>query len=190
MKKYFVLSTLAIIVFSCNKKEKTNQPQTKAVEHNQVSLDAAKTIAGATKKLLVTNLTQKIADGGTIEAISFCNLEAIPLTKSVSDQHGIEIKRVSDRNRNPNNLANEKEMEIIEQYKSQILKKEELKPQISGDYYYEPLVTNAMCLQCHGVPNKNIKPEVTEKLAQLYPNDQAIGYGENEIRGLIRVKVK
>ena len=45
-----------------------------------------------------------------------------------------------------------------------------------------------MCLQCHGEKGKNIQPKTLEKIAQLYPNDLATGYKENEVRGLISIK--
>jgi hypothetical protein len=40
-----------------------------------------------------------------------------------------------------------------------------------------------MCLQCHG-KSEQIKPEVRAKTLQLYPKDLAIGYSENEVRGI------
>lgn len=44
-----------------------------------------------------------------------------------------------------------------------------------------------MCLQCHG-SEKDIKPETLAKIKSLYPNDKAIGYQENEMRGLMVIK--
>jgi hypothetical protein len=37
-----------------------------------------------------------------------------------------------------------------------------------------------MCLGCHG---KNIAPEVQAKLDELYPEDQATGFSEGDLRG-------
>ena len=85
--------------------------------------------------------------------------------------------------------TDETERKYIEMYRQQILKKKELKPVVHQDVFYTPLVTNAMCLQCHGTPGKDIKPDVSAKLAELYPNDKAMGYKENELRGLLRIKM-
>ena len=49
---------------------------------------------------------------------------------------------------------------------------------------YHPLVTNAMCLLCHG---QNLAPGVAELLVERYPGDRATGYAPNELRGAIKV---
>ena len=114
----------------------------------------------------------------------------MPLTQSMSVKHGLEISRVSDKMRNPKNVANAEELKLIEQYKKQLLAGELLKPVRTETHYYEPLVTNAMCLQCHGEPGKNIKPNVSAKIAELYSCYLVAFYKENEVRGLIVIKTK
>jgi len=46
--------------------------------------------------------------------------------------------------------------------------------------YMKAIPTGGLCLQCHG---QNVAPGVHQKLNELYPNDQATGYSEGEIRG-------
>jgi hypothetical protein len=41
-----------------------------------------------------------------------------------------------------------------------------------------------MCLKCHGTPGQEIQTETLKRIQQLYPNDKAIGYGVNEVRGM------
>lgn len=108
----------------------------------------------------------------------------------MSDQFNVEIKRVSDKNRNPQNLASAEEIRIIENYKIRLLRKQQLKPIRTETYFYAPITTNAMCLQCHGEKGKDIKPEVLTKIKELYPEDKATGYKENELRGLMSIKFK
>ncbi len=140
-----------------------------------------------TKKVLGKNLMGTIQKKGTIEALDFCNIQAIPLTDSMSVKYNASIKRVSDKNRNQNNKANAEELFYIEQFKKEIADNKESKPVVvdKGDkvQFYYPIPTNTMCLQCHGKP-ENIKPEVRAKTLKLYPQDLAIGYGENEVRGI------
>jgi nitrate reductase cytochrome c-type subunit len=111
----------------------------------------------------------------------------MPLTDSMSAKYHATIKRVSDKNRNPNNKANAEELVYIEQFKKQLASKKEPKPVMvdKGEtvQFYYPIPTNTMCLQCHGKPN-DINPAVRAKTLKLYPNDLAIGYGENEVRGI------
>ena len=138
-----------------------------------------------TKKLLGKNLMGTIQKKGTIEALNFCNIQAMPLTDSMSVHYNATIKRVSDKNRNTSNKATAEELKYIAQFKTQMAAKEDIQP-VTIDkgtkiQFYYPIETNTMCLQCHG---KEIKPEVTKQILKLYPKDLAIGYGENEVRGI------
>ena len=138
-----------------------------------------------TKKVLGKNLMETIQKKGTLKALSFCNIQAIPLTDSMSTKFNASIKRVSDKNRNPNNKANTEELQYIAQFKKELAEKKEIKPVVieKGNkvQFYYPIETNTMCLQCHG---KQIKPEVSQQIMKLYPKDLAIGYNESEVRGI------
>ena len=140
-----------------------------------------------TKKVLGKNLMGTIQKKGTIAALDFCNVQAMPLTDSMAVKYNATIKRVSDKNRNSDNTANAAELKIIEQFKTQLAKKEELKATMENGVFYAPITTNNMCLQCHG-SEKDIKPETLAKIKSLYPHDKAIGYQENEMRGLMVIK--
>lgn len=139
----------------------------------------------STKKVLGKNLVGAIQKKGTLAALDFCNIKAIPLTDSMAIKHNAFIKRVSDKNRNPNNKANLEELKYIEQFKKELGAKKEIKPVVieKGNkvQFYYPIETNTMCLQCHGT---QIKPDVKKQILKLYPNDLAIGYSENQLRGI------
>ena len=140
-----------------------------------------------TKKVLGKNLMGTIQNKGALEAMVFCNIQAIPLTHSMSVKYNAIIKRVSGKNRNPNNKANQEELVYIDQFKKDLAAKKEPKPIVvdKGEkvQFYYPIPTNSMCLQCHG-KTENIKPDVQKKIKALYPNDLAVGYNENEVRGI------
>ncbi|MDK2771198.1 MAG: DUF3365 domain-containing protein [Flavobacterium sp.] len=156
-------------------------------EKEKTFADIGLEYALGTKKVLGKNLMGTIQKEGTEKALAFCNHEAIPLTDSMSVHYNAKIKRVSDKNRNPNNRANEEELIYIEQFKKDLAEKKEVKPIVVEGaeqvHFYYPIETNTMCLQCHG-KSENIKPEVSKKIKELYPNDLAVGYGENEVRGI------
>lgn len=159
----------------------------KAEEKEKSYADIGLEYALGTKKVLGKNLMGTIQKKGTEEALAFCNHEAIPLTDSMSVYYKAKIERVSDKNRNPNNKASAEELEYISQFKSLVAENKEVKPITKEEdntvHFYYPIVTNTMCLQCHG-KQENIKPEVQKKITELYPNDLATGYGENEVRGI------
>jgi hypothetical protein len=142
----------------------------------------------ATQAILGKNLMGTIQKKGTLEALSFCNERAYPLTDSMSTLYKANIKRVSDKPRNSNNQANSKELGHINTFKNTIKNSKEPKPIVEYEtnkiHVYYPILTNAMCLQCHGKPNENIQNSTLKKLKLLYPKDKAIGYNVNEVRGI------
>lgn len=142
----------------------------------------------ATKAVLGKNLMGTIQKKGTIEALSFCNEQAYPLTDSMSVAQNAVIKRVTDKPRNQKNQANEKELTYINTFKNHIKNNIEPKPiveQIDNKVkVYYPISTNSMCLQCHGKPNQDISNPTLRKLTLLYPQDQATGYNVNEVRSI------
>ena len=128
---------------------------------------------------------------GTLAAVEFCNVKAYPLTDSMSVVYNANIKRVSDKPRNPENQANSKELQHINTFKKVISDKQEPKAileETDGEVtFYYPITTNSMCLQCHGTPNKELDMEAYKTIKALYPKDMAIGYDVNEVRGIWRV---
>lgn len=147
-----------------------------------------KRLALSTKKVLGKNLMGALKEGGKEHALAFCNLKALPLTDSMSAHLAHQIRRVSDKARNPANRATEAELKILAAYQQALANKEELKPRIvsaeNGDFGYLPILTNPMCLQCHGKLNEELSPEFYKQIKALYPEDEARGYGTGEIRGM------
>ncbi|MFC3812196.1 Tll0287-like domain-containing protein [Lacihabitans lacunae] len=157
-------------------------------------LDLGKNIAASTQAVLGKNLMIAMAKGGPEYALEFCNSKAIPLTDSMAIEHKTAIKRVSDKARNPLNEANKLEKSIIVSIKEQLNKGDTPKPEIrevKGKMVaYYPIVTNAMCLQCHGKVNETVQQKTFEKINDFYPNDKATGYTVNQLRGLWVVEMQ
>jgi hypothetical protein len=190
MKNIFFITSLCLglglLFFSCNTKSKE--------ETTVISEDVKKTLqnyAAETKGVLGKNLMNALNTQGTEKAIEFCSTKAIVLTDSMGGVFNANLKRVSDQPRNPLNLANENETAFINELKQKISKGEKMTPKFSESdgkiTGYFPIETNAMCLQCHGSKDLDIKPNVLKKIVQLYPKDQATGYKENQIRGIFVV---
>ena len=185
---YLTLAVSGIFLIQCSKETGNKGVLPKEIiPQKQLTKADFKKIAEETKKNLVTNLTPKISEKGAENALEFCNVNAIPLTKQLEDQHNVMIKRVSDKNRNPDNAANETERKYIDFFKEQLALKQKLEAKFDNGVFYAPITTNSMCLQCHG-SEKDIKPATLAKIKSLYPNDKAIGYQENEMRGLMVIK--
>ncbi len=197
------LFAISLLIFSCNNissensKEtvestsiKTDHPQ----DHPMNEMDYLKTgkeLALQTKASLAKYLVSALGENGSAGAVEFCNTKAIAITDSMSLALGAHIKRVSDQPRNPVNTANEAELAYIKKWKEAKVNGKDKAPivtEIAGKMVgYYPIITNQMCMQCHGKPGIDINAATLKKIKQLYPADQAIGYAENEIRGIFVV---
>lgn len=151
-------------------------------------------LAMQTKSALGSQLKQALGEKGVDGAISFCNEQAIPITSGMSEQLNANIKRVSDRPRNPNNAADHHELAIINSLKQAMDKGKKPTPTVvehnSKMIGYYPIVTNGMCLGCHGSPEKQIDSKTLSIIRELYPQDKAIGYNTNQLRGLFVVEME
>ncbi len=154
-------------------------------------LKKAKAILKTTKSELGKNLLGAIKEKKTAGAVTFCNTRALPITKDKMKELSATIKRATDRPRNPSNLANTDEMKYINQFKQIIAKGESPKPVLvktdKGYHFYSPIITNQMCMQCHGQAKKDVNEEVLSKIKSLYPKDLALGYKTNQIRGIFSI---
>ncbi|MFV0566501.1 MAG: DUF3365 domain-containing protein [Flavobacteriaceae bacterium] len=192
MVKFFFISLLTIVFFSCNNTKKENNSVTESQANSDSTFYAEQGLnyALATKAVLGKNLMGTIQKKGVLEALSFCNERAYPLTDSMALAQNAKIKRVSDRPRNPNNMASPSEINHINTFKKQLESGKAIAPIVEATNnrttVYYPITINALCLQCHGTP-QDIAPETIKMLGLLYPNDKAIGYGVNQVRGIWNV---
>ena len=81
-----------------------------------------------------------------------------------------------------------KNQPLSKKLKLQIENDVEPKPEILNgnakvDFYYL-IVTNSMCLKCHGKPEKNINRATLGKINKYNPKNQAVNYTLNEVRGM------
>jgi hypothetical protein len=146
----------------------------------------------ALMQTLIGQLTSALAEGGPAHAIEFCATAALPLTDSVGSAHGVEMRRVTDRPRNPANAADADDRAVLAAFAGTLqaagsLPQYRVHRSADGEWrYYRPLLVGALCVQCHG-PAGSLTPEVVRVLREQYPRDEATGYAEGELRGVLRV---
>lgn len=150
--------------------------------------EEGKKIAEQSQTALGKNLVNAINTGGTEYAVEFCNIEAMPITDSMATLLNASVKRVSDKPRNQKNKANEAELEHLKNLKEEMESGRSPQPkvvEINGlKVGYYAIVTNEMCIKCHGDKNETIEPATFAKIQALYPSDKALGYKANELRGM------
>ena len=166
---------------------KDNDDNTKNGENDYIK--QGKEIAQSTQQALGKVLMEKINQEGTIAAIDYCHLEALPITKNMAEKFNVSsISRLTNKPRNSENLASVEVQQIIEEYQNKIHQNEDISPSIIDQedkvLFYAPILTQKMCLQCHGNKGETIDLSTYQAISEKYPNDRAIGYAENEVRGV------
>lgn len=175
---------LLVAVVSCQQ----NIPRDKDVS---ILKDKADSIATLSQNVLLQNVAGAIQKGGTEYAVDFCQVEAIPITDSLSKEVQMYIQRITDKNRNPkNNLKTKTDRSIFDEFK----RKSELFDTLlieEKQYVYYKRINLAMptCLKCHGNPQADIEEKTLKKIQAHYPKDKALEYQIKELRGVWKINI-
>lgn len=187
MKKILLLLLIVSLTTSCNqpkKKQQKKQSKTETKNYKKIGMQYAL----STKKVLGQNLKGKMESEGVIKALEFCNINALSLTDSMSVLHNATIRRVTDKARNVNNQATAEEINYINEFKKMIANNQKVTPIINvkedNVNFYAPITTNGLCLQCHGTKGKELNSKTFTAIRELYPDDLAVNYSVNEVRGI------
>jgi len=149
-------------------------------------------------KQFATQLKQKLQQGmqagGPTAAIQVCNTAAAEIAKQVSEQQGWKIARTSLKVRNSHNKADAWETTVLNDFEQRAKQGEAIKDLEFSEIinkqtkpvfrYMKAIPTQGICLSCHG---DKLAPAITEKLQQLYPQDQATGFKLGDIRGAFTI---
>ncbi|MCG8310068.1 MAG: DUF3365 domain-containing protein [Cytophagales bacterium] len=146
-------------------------------------------IALETKKTLSKNLRAALGHGGIEHAIGFCNLNAMPLIDSLNRVFDAEIRRVTLKARNPDDLPDPVEKKILEAYAYQwqdsVPLSSNVQPVDENYLFTKPiLIDNALCLSCHGVLGEGLTEATNGIIKSKYPADRATGYRIGDFRGM------
>ncbi len=188
----FTVSLVLVLAASCkmadsDKGQELTTQYLDAVEHQELLLKG-KEIADSVGSVLKANLMLAMGSDGPVHAVEFCNLEALPLTGEFNTPYNVQVKRTSDRLRNPNNAPSTLESSVIADYRFEQSSGVPLRPKLALDedgrkVFFAPIFTGAPCLICHG-NEANMDEGLREKLTELYPADDAKGFGIDELRGI------
>jgi hypothetical protein len=146
-------------------------------------------IAMGTFKVLSGQLKAAMQEGGVKNAAQYCNTVAYPLVDSLSGQYNAQIRRASNKVRNPKDAPTPREQKILDAYHTQTATGTQPKPQVrqlaNGEIaFYAPIMMQDLCLKCHGKLGETLKAEDYAVIQELYPEDKAIGYATGDLRGI------
>lgn len=151
----------------------------------------------ALAKGLMKELKGAMKQGGPVAAIETCNTKALPITRKISEEQGWSISRTSEKLRNHANKPNSWEQKVLAQFQQQADAGADLKTlayseiiEVDGQKEFrmmKAIPVAEACLACHG---SNLKPGIAGKLKSLYPEDQATGFSQGELRGAFTLSKK
>jgi hypothetical protein len=142
-------------------------------------LTQSRAVTQAMLKELGQKLQSSMAEGGPINAIGVCHLQAPDIANRASTNSQAKISRVGTRARNPvMGVPNDWQAKALAQFDAALARGEkpadiefsETVTTASGKEFHfaKPIVLQPMCVSCHGSPEQ-ISPEVKAKLNELYP---------------------
>lgn len=197
-----IFFSILLMISSCSQnKEKATQKAAQETAQKEESvkkeyIQKGVEIIKMTQSELLKNVAHAMNKGGPGYAIDFCNLRALSIKDSLSKLNNCEIRRISNKYRNPVDKPQTKiEEDQLGKYMASHQQGDSLKPEIylfdkSIEYYQPILINNGACLLCHGIPGTQIADETLKKINARYPKDLATGFTVNDFRGAWKITFK
>lgn len=203
MMKYFLLFGLSMGLVACGSGEKIDRSvfeevnqsmEVKKVNEAEIlnkGIEWGNELSQKAQEQLIGQLTKAISEKGTLGALEYCNIQALPILEEVSSLENVTIRRASNDYRNPKDKPTEEEQMILEAYEyneeNNIDSKANVQEINNGEalLYTSPIkIPGKLCLQCHGNIEEDIDSATWDKIQSLYPDDQATGHEIGDLRGM------
>lgn len=163
-------------------------------------LHEARTLAQQAIGLMQSQLKQELAaalnQGGNVASIRICRERAPQIAADISRQLGVQIRRTSERWRNPVNAPDSFESGVLRQFAAAApaardvgeLRFEEVLTSSGGErlHVMQAIAIQEPCLLCHG---EALAEPIRDSIRLLYPSDHATGFRAGELRGAFSVSV-
>jgi hypothetical protein len=189
-----VFGFIALVTISCqlSPNDDTSELNTVIEENIDSLMNRGKELATLTGKTLKGELMSAMKQGGVQEAINYCNVNALALTDSISENQKVRIQRIAERNRNPANTLDNASLEVFNSMKRAVQTGDKLKPIIvssdGNEVFYAPIRLEGACLSCHGTKDQ-IGEENLAIIQSRYPNDKAVDFKPGDLRGMWKIEL-
>lgn len=144
-------------------------------EQQQRAQNAIQTMA----ERLMGELGTAMDEGGPDAAIEVCSVRAPEISAAVGNEFGLHVGRTSFRLRNQSNVPPAWAEPLVEARVEEPIWLVGPDGELAG---MMPIRLRAECTMCHG-PREQIADEVHAKIQDFYPEDEAIGFTEGDLRG-------
>lgn len=184
------LVLLAAMASGCRQQPRDAETTWQTVAEGNMTTEQAaqREKALAARDAMFTSLKGRLMEvagsDGPAAAIEVCSKEAPQIAEETSQEHGVTIGRTSFRLRNKDNAPPTWAAQLVADRVAEptyLTKGGKLAALL-------PIRIQAQCLMCHG-SDDIIPSEVKDALAEHYPDDQATGFKDGDLRGWFHVEV-
>ena len=150
-----------------------------------VQLEKAKEAKSVLAKKVMGDLKSAMDAGSLSEAIGVCRDVAPQAAQQVGMDMGVAIGRTSHRVRNPENRPPQWAQGLVADVAAtpQILTAPDGRMGV-----LIPIKTAGVCTRCHG-PEDSLDAQAAATILEHYPDDEATGFEEGDVRGWFWVEV-
>jgi hypothetical protein len=146
------------------------------------------------QKNISAKLEGAVQKEGMQKAMQYCVLKNYSFIDSLEKTEHALIRRTSDKLRNPLNKADSTEASLMAAYQynySHDISTNSHPPLLEDKYllFTAPIIIEGTCLECHGVVGKDISEENYKIIKAAYPQDQAINYKLEQLRGMWSIRI-
>lgn len=187
---FVVLALPFVAALGCRQQPRTDDTAWQTVVEGSMTseqgaqLEKARAARDAMFSSLKGRLMEVAGSEGPAAAIEVCSNEAPQIAERISREHGVTIGRTSHRLRNAGNAPPEWASQFVVDRVTEptyLVRDGKLAALL-------PIRIQAQCLMCHGAED-TVPADVKDALAKHYPDDQATGFRDGDLRGWFHVEV-
>ena len=186
--QYLLIAVAIILVMILFVKNETKRAMGKV--HSGLTT-TGEAIIDTTAKTLGSHLKSAVAEGGINNALHYCQLNAMPLVKELSEEFDVTISRMAVKFRNNKNEALDIDLMVFNDFQSKLnidgADQSRMVYLNDHTFFYKPIVMQEFCKACHGT-EEFIGEEAWQTISLLYPNDRAIDFETGDLRGIWKIE--
>lgn len=163
-------------------------PEAAALPPDQARAQAAMAELGTR---LRSAMREQMQTRGPIAAVDFCHVQAPQIAAQVAAEHGVKVGRTALRYRNPDNAPLPWQQTVLSDFAERaqhtpVKALSHVEREGGRLRLARAIAVEGPCLLCHG---RQIAEPIRAAIAERYPQDQATGFSEGDLRGMIWAEV-
>ncbi|MGQ0721139.1 MAG: c-type heme family protein [Candidatus Eiseniibacteriota bacterium] len=185
MRPFNPLGRILLIALACCAVGSCARPAPAPV--SEAELARARAALVPFKAELLRALISALAEGGPEAAIDVCRVRA-PEIAAAASVDGARMGRTAVRLRNRENAPERWVEPLLAEYQAAASDTTSRAVRLEHGRvgYVEPIYVKPLCLTCHG---EAVAPGLLATIREVYPDDQATGFRENDLRGVFWVEL-